>query len=234
MKKKLSTICALALLTGIIPAFSSQPARAAQTSYLNVMDFGNGNWIYNFDFADQSAVSSSNVDWEMNMLWFNQADVYKVKNQLAGTWNFLLPGFSSLPQPFSDKYAFFWSQYASQWDGDKGAKWEVGGFCNTEHVRVYAPSGTDRFDFSTNGGYVVIGSTHRDHNDPGICTGSKFYNDSEYIESNLVWRYQNQSPTWSTWQNYFYTGPGQYGNDALEGSTHVWYTNGGLSEVMVP
>lgn len=76
-------------------------------------------------------------------------------------------------------YQFFEQPSASGFDSDRGIKDKAALCFGTDfHTRIYAPSATD-YVYTTKFGYMVIGSTHKDHNDG--CHGS-YYDQNEQTE----------------------------------------------------
>jgi hypothetical protein len=122
-------------------------AQASTTSNLSWLSIAEDHF-YNYDFNSQLPLSN-NVDWPITMLYWNNAEVDKVKNAVGYL-------FDGNPQylVIDD------SGGTGVWDQDSGTK---NIFCpsiqaEAKHMRVYA-DGDDRL-YNIHWGYYVLASTH--------------------------------------------------------------------------
>jgi len=148
---------------------------AAESSYANVAGnlrrwpIGDGKYTYTYDFRG-AAVNSQYVDWPISTIFYGNANINKVKNRLGVAFPVANGG---------RVYQFFEQPSASGFDSDRGIKDKAALCFGTDfHTRIYAPSATD-YVYTTKFGYMVIGSTHKDHNDG--CHGS-YYDQNEQTE----------------------------------------------------
>jgi hypothetical protein len=160
-----------------------------------------GDAFWNWDFhhtsiPPYSANAVKNVDWPINLIFWNNADVQTAKS----LWN---RGAASVP----GGYFFATAQYGRVWDGgsqpaghiaptkavwdsDRGTYTGVVCVGHKWHYRVYAPSpaagGDDRM-YNLSWGYYVIASSHQDHHDnwKKQCYGD-WYGGSEDAEHKVA------------------------------------------------
>ena len=127
----------------------------ATTTNLDAVNTYEDDYLYNYDFSSRD-LRDDNVDWALSILFWNGADINKVKNGLNGVYSS-----SGGPQQFqaTDGGADYF------WDTDSGRK-QPGCAQNTwyRHYRVYAPSGPDYF-YNTGWGRYIAGTQHWDIND---------------------------------------------------------------------
>lgn len=128
-------------------------ANAATAEHLGILRIGSDEF-FNYDYSSEEN-SGENVDWAIDMLFYNNSRVNKVKKDLE-TW-FYPAG--------STAYAYFVTPEGWQWDGDKGKKESSCTFIGDNvHYRIYGPKGSDRF-YNLKWGFYNIASTHIDHNE---------------------------------------------------------------------
>ena len=77
----------LLCLAGAVAMLAST-GLGASTPYLRTLGFGYGDSIYNYDFTSQT-VSSSGVDWAVSLVFYNNAEIDKVKNIADGKYWFV-------------------------------------------------------------------------------------------------------------------------------------------------
>ncbi len=138
-----------------------------------------GDSFYNYDF-NSMYVSSSNVDWPINLVFFRNANVNKVKGIYLG-----IPG--------STKYAYLNDGYGWYWDSDRGVKpiINAGTQCGIDlgysflHLRIYADSDDKLWNYKW-GNYVIV-TAHIDDipEIPGI-TPAGFNEAAENIASSIA------------------------------------------------
>ncbi len=160
-------IVGMAFVAVLAAATPAQADRVINGTFRYLTLSGGGDAFYNYDFNSQS-ISSTNVDWAVNLVFVGNATVPKVKAVVS----------SIMPYAGSIKYAFV----AGGWDQDRGLKQTQGGSCpggTSYHFRVYAPSSTDRM-YNVNYGYFVVGTAHNDYKEG--CSGS-YAGDNEQAEA---------------------------------------------------
>ncbi len=132
----------------------------------------------NYDFESENH-SRHNVDWAIDLLFWNDSSVNTVKRILEGP-------FPSLGGPM---YAYFDNGGGWKWDTDKGAKEQLfSNFGDVTHFRIYGPPGHDHF-FNVHWGFYNIASAHIDHNEVNVI--DKWSGESEKAEHIIDsdWRY---------------------------------------------
>ncbi len=106
----------------------------------------------NWDFRSQNS-AASNVDWPVTMLYYNNAEIDKVKDKLDAI--------SGIGRCGSGKNARVDEGSGWVWDSDGGIKDNCGTSSDqTRHMRVYADSNDRLYNLSW--GYYIIGTTHVD------------------------------------------------------------------------
>ena len=192
------------------------PAEASTASHLTVLTIS-GDSFWNYDFNSQR-VSSTNVDWAMSMLFYNNAEIDKVKD-------FYHSGFPHGGGPMYarlDDGGGWWV-----WDGDGGIKSAACpsfGDPPALHLRLYADS-DDRL-YNTLWGYYVLGSTHMDKEE---CWTTRQFGWSEWIEGTFAayarshgwgtvyddWLY------WANWEPTHWEGNHYWDNDGMASTVYV-------------
>ena len=161
----LSAVILLAALLGGV----AQSASGASTSNLRILYSGD-DAFRNYDFTSNDVVSSTNVDWPVNLLFLNNADIHRVKHGLGAIYS---GEGSTMWGRLNDGYGFVW-------DADGGRK---KGSCRDEytHYRVYA-DGDDRL-YNMSWGYYVLGTSHIDHHE---CWTGTWFGRSEVAEGRIA------------------------------------------------
>jgi hypothetical protein len=222
-----------ALLT--LSALITPNAHAATTGNLTKLYFSS-DWFWNYDFTSQS-VSSSGVDWDVQLLFWNNARINSVKNNPA----------------LSDYYAYGGAKYARMndgagavWDQDDGPKTAWAGCVNdTRHFRIYADGpgvgGDDRL-YSTGVGYWVFATTHKDFDEK--C--NSHYGDGEMTERDVGKKFNQYwygccGYTVNFDYAYFYNYEGNCydysdcpGRIDSSNPNHRWQTNGYATYIRIP
>lgn len=216
--RDLGAAAGVAALTSSL--FGMQPAQAAGTARLGsfaLVNLADGDQVYNYDFDDQNAVRN-NVDWPLNLFFYNDAEIDRVKNILQ-------PQFDNTG---GIQDARLRDGTALTWDTDRGMKNPQpscsGG--NTDiHMRVYA-DGDDRM-YNTTDGYYVFATSHKDINEG--CTGEEF-GYSEAAEGGFATEYSNRG--------YFVAqddiGFGNWEPPRHETSSRYWDNDGNATAIYIP
>jgi hypothetical protein len=210
------TLVTFVAIAGLVLA--GVAAQGASTKHLRAIAIRD-NSFWNYDFA-RKAVSATGVDWPVDLVFRNNADIDKVKAGLDGYMHF-----HGSPM------------YARLKDHDGAATWAVDGGKKTllcpvfgqtaYHTRLYA-DGDERL-YNTAWGYYVLGTAHQDHNE---CSRiGRWSGRSEAAEkfvggiSREIWG--NQAPSFDRIQM------GNQEPYRREG-THVWQNNGLATAISVP
>lgn len=160
------------------------------------------------------------IDWPVNLLFTNNAEVDKVKCyiiELTGDY-----GYGA-----QHKNARVNDGSGGMWDSDKGCKtlgtWD-------EHFRIYADESNDHL-YNTGWGFYCIATSHRDHWDS--IPGLEEYGWSETAEQMICDDFADIDDEWNLtvsrnwkWLNN-YEGHGYIGND-------YWQNNGCASKIRFP
>ncbi|NIQ82617.1 MAG: hypothetical protein GTN93_31975 [Anaerolineae bacterium] len=189
-------------------------ADAATTSHLTLLSVREDRF-WNYDFNSKT-VSSTNVDWPLGVLYWNNAEVDKVKG-IYGSW---------FPYGGGAKYLRLKDGTSYVWDQDGGRKnnpcpiWQQ----SARHIRIYADS-DDRL-YNVSWGYYVLASSHKDWQE---CWAGSQFGWSEESEGIFVAFAQSRGYAAAhDWGNFFnYEAPRWEGN-------HYWDNNGYASAVNVP
>jgi len=201
--------CAFALGVAMLPGM----VVGATTTSLRTLSFGYGDSIYNYDFENRS-VDATHVDWAMSLLFYDNANINKIKSILEGTyWLF-----------GSEENAYLNDTGSWQWDEDGGEKTEFPSCLGSDaHYRIYAPSGTDEF-YNPNFGYYLFGSTHHDHHE--LCDA--WYDNSEGTESDIANRMRARG--YYTRYDYAWFYNAQFETQG----NHHWNNDGYATYIQVP
>ncbi len=156
---------------------AAAPAAAKTVPGIQQVSLGSGDWVYNYDFKSKDA-RADNVDWPVTLLFWNNAEVDKVKNKWCPWWDlFRCSG------PGVYEYMLLKDGSSSYWDQDTGRKKSISGWDDSWHVRFYAPYPSDR-GYSLELGYWVVATTHK-HNDE-ITKTNKWTGYSEETEEKVA------------------------------------------------
>lgn len=202
-----SLVAALSLAAGADA--QSTTRLAAQTVDSDAFD--------NYDFRSAS-VSSSNVDWPVTLLFYNNANVNSIKASLGYS------GFGST------MYGRLKNTGSWIYDEDGGRKNGTCSFGNyTTHYRLYAdPNNSDR-NWSPSLGFYVLGTTHRDVNECG--GGTTAFGWSESAEGTITTNARGLNPSWQVYDD-------NWNMNNWEGSrwegNHFWNNGATASMLRMP
>jgi hypothetical protein len=212
-----------------------QGAQAQNTSTLYWLNATENDGFYNFDFKSQNA-SSNNVDWPMRFLFFNNAEIDKVKDALDGCHSPYIP--AQTCNNGGGENAAFNDNLILQWDSDGGKKQtNTCSSSGAQHMRFYAnPVDVYPYDrnYNTAWGYYIFAAVHKDYEggSGGSCTT---YYSAEGEEGWWVQRMLDYLPGWSQQSNSYYWYNYDGGHWDLYGGNYHWtQSNGYASYVSVP
>lgn len=219
------------------------------------LDFGHGDYVYNWDFTGEDT-SSTNVDWGMRFIFKGNASINTVKDKLDGQKNDpgITPEFGSMSlgkrvdiASSKDAYVDDGPErekvinrirnqvlYTSKWDSDRGIKDAIDCDWNWGHMRLYANSDKDK-NYNATYKFYVVASIHRDYewnNCRMKFTGLESDEDKwiKRIKDNLVnttynWTIQEENFNWKNSAAKGYIGVG---------TSHQYHSDGMGSTVTIP
>jgi hypothetical protein len=162
----------------------------------------------NYDFNNPTTASPNNVDWPVTLLFFNNANVAKVK------WY----GFSSP----SEQFGRFDNGSGFVWDGDAGSKDVLCSASSDHHYRVYGRL------YNTDWGYYVFATSHMDYNECNLFY-SNWFGNPDATENDVASMAQRAGYSvqrdWRSFQN--------YEPYRVEGD-HYWSNDGLATAINVP
>ena len=207
---------ALLAAVALVGATSAEAASTRKLRALKVDPRGSDDKIYNYDF-NSARRSRRNVDWGVNLLFFNNAEIDKVKAALV----LGVPG-SKQDARMNDDGEWIWDTDG----GRKGSACPVG--TRTTHYRVYADRpGGDR-NYSRGLGFYVLGTTHRDVNECG--GGTRYFGDTEIAERD-VFSLGASARGWQAWRNNYNM---RNRERRRRQGDHRWRSNGLATMFQVP
>jgi hypothetical protein len=143
------------------------------------------NWDFHCGNAD-SCITRTNVDWPMVLLFYNNAEINKVKD------NILAPRYDQGATCASAQYARVNDGSNSwRWDDDSGKKTTCcpGAFGQpdtADHIRFYSNGRVTRDRmYNSSWGYWILASTHQDHNEPQCTSNPAWFGYTETAEDNV-------------------------------------------------
>jgi hypothetical protein len=170
--------------------------------------------FFNWDFRSQTSVGT-NVDWPMNLLFFNGASIDYIKSALDPPYG----GSGSSMYAKIDESGWGWA-----WDSDPGRKKGGCWWDDQYHYRIYA-DGPSLYNMSW--GYYVLGTSHIDHNH---CNGG-WSGMSEVAEEEIAW--DTIGLNWSVYGDYAYWYNAEYfrveGNHVVDSNGYTTYIDVRLS-----
>ncbi|GAA0952432.1 hypothetical protein GCM10009554_55420 [Kribbella koreensis] len=184
----------LAALAGALLLVSSVSgpmiARAAEAGNAQGLRMGT-DLFWNYDFTTKVGAGWDKVDWNVTLLFYNNAEVDKVKNSSAMRFSYPFSGGSM--------YAFMNDGAGGYYDSDRGPKTDTPScFGDTRHFRIYADA-DDRM-YTTGLGYWVFATTHKDFNE--LC--ADYYGDTNGTEADVANRFASKGYTVLRNYSYFY------------------------------
>lgn len=215
--KVLTTLATFGLALSLLSVLSTR-ANAATASSFSLLGIQEDSW-YNYDFLNQY-VAFNNVDWPLTMLFYNNANLNKVRNIYWG-WPQISQSMSFyVRDTYQDGYI---------WRADPGTKRNEPGFCSFVHMRIYGSPTVIPYDaiYNTSWGYYILGTSHYDQNEcspPYAQFG--WSEEAEYQMAlhaanagystcySCIWFYNPEAPRW-------------------EGN-HFWNNGGAATHVNVP
>jgi len=199
-----------------LPATADSPAR--RPTFVRLSENGPAFLAYDGgpDFDPRSR------DWPVSLVFAGHARVGKIKDALRGL------GFTR--RGHSRFLAYRVDKESARFDGDRGLKTSCDSSGTDVHVRLYAPTATDRF-IDPEFGSVVVGTVHLDRAD-GCSVPPTLFGFSELAErrigtilGSIGWRVE---PDLLDLGN-----PEPYRRD-ISDPAHIWLSNGRATLITVP
>jgi hypothetical protein len=134
--------------------------------------------FYNWDFHTPTCARSNNIEWPVDLIFWNHAERKPIKAGLFFPFKYGKPFTSVEFARINDGAGSFWAK-------DQGKKTlATSEFTCDSHYRIYAYA---EREYSLQWGYFVIGTTHRDCNEPGVVnfTEPTEYGLSEHSEAEV-------------------------------------------------
>jgi hypothetical protein len=162
-------------------------------------------------------------DWPVSLIFAGHASVGAIKHALRSV------GFTRLGH--ARYLAYRASSGSPRFDGDRGLKTPCDGDGTDVHLRLYAPSATDRFS-DPEYGSVVVGTAHLDRAD-GCSTPPTLFGFSEEAERRIADIVAGRLG-WRVERNRLALGNAEaYRRDTTD-SGHVWWSDGRATLITVP
>lgn len=211
----------LALVT-LIAAFAL-PAAADAPSHppalVRLSDQGPAFMVYD----GTSDLRASGRDWPVSLIFAGNASVIGVKTALRKL------GFTGRGEV---RYlAYREPSGVVRVDGDHGLKTQCDANGSDLHLRLYAPSLTDRFR-DPEFGSVVVATTHIDRGD-GCATPPTLFGFSEQAERRIAGRV-SRNLHWRVQPNRLALGNAEPYRRDIADSAHVWWSDGRATLIWVP
>jgi len=234
-RRPLILITAASLLLLALAGGSAQAHSVGNLGYVTGSGM-NEDGVRNYDF-DTQRVASDNVDWPVNLIFFDNASINTVKADLC-THGDLCTGGSTKNGRMDDEAPIASGSGCSNWcwDADSGSKTyvcgTVWGYDATDvHYRPYSPNPPDRM-YNTYWGFYVFASSHWDKHDSSLCPGTSQYG----------WNEQAEKVIWQDWVDWRGTGAA-WNNSPTDGNNYqpkhwagdnYWDNSGEVTRLRVP
>jgi hypothetical protein len=204
---------------GPTPVDSPADASSADPELVRLSDTGPAFMAYD----GTAALSRGARDWGVSLIFTGRANVRKVKRALRKL------GFQHSGRTSYLPYRAEGS--GLRFDGDRGVKTSCDAQSTDVHLRLYAPSATDRFR-DPEFGDVVVATAHLDRGD-GCGSAPTLFGFSERAEERIASLIARQLH-WPVMQDRLALGnPEPYRRD-IGDRAHVWWSDGRATLIAVP
>jgi hypothetical protein len=199
-----------------VPAIADAPIR--QPLFVRLSDTGPAFLAYD----GGPSFDRRQSDWPVSLVFAGNASVHKVK-QALGKLGFTRRGHARF-------LAYRAGGRSARFDGDRGLKTPCDRNGTDVHVRLYAPTATDRF-VDPEYGSVVVGTTHLDRAD-GCKVPPQLFGFSEVAERRVGNSMRRLG--WRVEPDRLDLGNGEPYRRDISDPAHVWLSNGHATVVTVP
>ncbi|MEB3860182.1 MAG: hypothetical protein LRS43_03110 [Desulfurococcales archaeon] len=224
--KSFTSILAILPLAAILVTIITYSASTSNLIILVVLN----DKFYNYDFVckDPGCDSPNKVDWPINILFWNNAEVNKIKSNYWGLepcWLTAIPRHLKM----DDGFGWFWDSDCGTKLFDEPLRIRLCSISADEvhyHMRLYADPEKD-YNYNSGWGKYVLAAAHIDDGE-GLEDWAGF---SELAEDYVA--YWGRALGWAVaedWANF-------YNNESCrrdDGGSHIWYNNGYATAVKVP
>jgi hypothetical protein len=215
----LALISSAAVMMGglaTVPAIADAPIR--QPLFVRLSDAGPAFLTYDGD----ASFDRRQRDWPISLVFAGNATVGKVKQALRKL---------GLTRRGHTRYlAYRTAGQTTRFDGDRGLKTACNQSGTDVHVRLYAPTATDRF-LDPEYGSVVVGTTHLDRAD-GCRVPPQLFGFSEVAERRVGELMRGLG--WRVEPDHLDLGNAEPYRRDIADAAHVWLSNGRATLITVP
>jgi len=174
------------------------------------------------DYDGERTLDTSGRDWPVSLIFAGNASVGKVKSALRS---------AGLTRTGLTNYlAYRVGTGRLRFDGDKGLKTQCDANGTDVHVRLYAPTDTNRF-VDPEFGSVVVGTTHLDHAD-GCSAPPTVFSSSEIAERRVARLLERRG--WVVQPNRLGLGNAEPYRRDISDRAHIWWSDGRATVITVP
>jgi hypothetical protein len=167
-------------------------------------------------------LTQSGRDWPVSLVFAGNASITRVKSALRA---------AGLTRTGHTRYLAYRTAGATiRFDGDRGLKGPCDGNGTDTHVRLYAPTATDRF-IDPEYGSVVLGTAHLDRAD-GCSVPPAMFGFSEQAEQNVASLLARRG--WQVQPDRLAFGNAEPYRRELADPAHVWWSDGRATLITVP
>jgi hypothetical protein len=202
--------------TATLPAIADAPAQ--KPAFVRLSDQGPAFLSYDGD----SSFDPHARDWSVSLIFAGHASVGKVKHALRG--------FGFTRRGHTRYLAYRVDQTSARFDGDRGLKTACDSSGTDVHVRLYAPTATDRF-LDPEYGEVVVGTAHLDRAD-GCGVPPKLFGFSERAEQRIGVLFRRHG--WRVEPDRLDLGNAEPYRRDISDPAHIWLANGRATLITVP
>jgi hypothetical protein len=229
MQRVFFLAAAVSLIAVTIALAPDKQGHAASTMSLQLLMVQEDSFM-NYDFTN-TGISSIGVDWATSILFWNNAEVDKVKNTFYNPYNYSGSDMYSWIDDGTGHWDPQYDQQGSNFDSDAGVKTNAycPAFGSSNHFRLYADA-DDRLH-NINWGFYVVATIHYDHNECNIV--GKWYGKSEDAElefANTAVGKLGSSAVIYSWSQLNWQNAESY----REEGDHYWQNNGLATVVCIP
>jgi hypothetical protein len=167
-------------------------------------------------------LTQSGRDWPVSLVFAGNASITRVKAALRA---------AGLTHSGHTRYlAYSTADGTIRFDGDRGLKGPCDANGTDTHVRLYAPTATDRF-VDPEYGSVVLGTAHLDRAD-GCSVPPAMFGFSEVAEQRVAALLDGRG--WQVQADRLALGNGEPYRRELIDPAHVWWSDGRATLITVP